>query len=73
MNKIFFIFIFGWLILAGAIFLNWLAAFWGISTWYDFLKNPKETEITSLGWLFVFYPFFLGVVAYFSAKILNIF
>jgi len=57
-----------------AIILNIVASFFDISTWYDFLTQLKneglgnamrKTSLVSLIFLFIIYPFLLGLVAYF--------
>jgi len=70
--KILYIFLLGIGILLGAIILNLIASIIGLTTWYDFLKNPGKANIISYVWLFVFYPLGLGVIAYFAFKLLNI-
>jgi len=66
MVKIFFI---GWIILIAAILMNGLVAKLGIMGWYDFLILLGEKGVvifTEMSWkdylwLFVVYPFFLGL------------
>lgn len=70
--KIIYIFLLGLGILLGAIILNLIVSIIGITTWYDFLKNPGKTKIISYIWLFVLYPLGLGFIAYFAFKLLNI-
>ena len=71
-TKIFFIFILGVGILAGALLLNFLAGKLSLSTWYDFVKDPGKTSILSYVWLFILYPFGLGLAAYLISKFVDI-
>lgn len=70
--KILYIFLLGACVLLGAIILNLVANFIGLTTWYEFLKNPSKTNTISYIWLFIFYPLGLGLIAYFVIKLLNI-
>ncbi len=63
------IFAVGLLILVGALALNFGASQLGLMSWYDFLKSPQSAGAISYLWLFVAYPFGLGVVAYYSMKL----
>jgi hypothetical protein len=68
---IFQIFILGIIILASAIIINLFADFFGITTWYDFLKGDErilEVNLISLLFLLIFYPLFLGTTAYYTTK-----
>jgi len=68
MFKIYFI---GFVILLAAILLNGLINKWGIVGWYDFINQlllqSKQTfrrlTITDYTWLFLLYPFLLGLAA----------
>lgn len=68
MFKIYFI---GFVILLAAILLNGLINKWGIIGWYDFINQlllqGKQTfrrlTITDYTWLFLLYPFLLGLAA----------
>lgn len=71
-TKIAFIFILGLSILIVAILLNFIATKLGISTWYDFVKHPKDTNAISFIWLFFIYPLCLGIVAYVVSKLTDI-
>jgi len=71
-SKIVFIFILGISILIAALLLNFLAGKLGLSTWYDFVKDPSKTNTLSYMWLFVLYPFGLGLAAYLVSKFINI-
>lgn len=51
-------------ILGVAMILNLLATKLHIATWYDFVKEPKNTSMLSYVWLFLIYPFGLGGAAY---------
>ncbi|MFT4249876.1 MAG: hypothetical protein ACMXYD_00750 [Candidatus Woesearchaeota archaeon] len=69
----------GMAILLVAIFLNALAQKHGITTWYSHSKHIStqgfknantQTTKTSLLWLYVTYPFLLGITSYLILKIL---
>jgi hypothetical protein len=64
------IFVLGLIILAGAILLNVIAGSLGLTTWYDFLKNPKDVSVISIIWLFIIYPLGLGLIGYISFNVL---
>jgi hypothetical protein len=68
--QLFIIFIIGTIILIGAILINLLAGFLGLTTWYEFIRQPSAASAASLLWLFVVYPLALGFIAYRAAKIL---
>jgi len=70
--KIIFILILGVGILAAALVLNFLAGKLSLSTWYDFVKDPGQTSFLSYIWLFVLYPFGLGLAAYLISKVVDI-
>lgn len=59
-------------ILVGALLLNIAASSLGLMSWYDFLKSPGDAGVASLLWLFVGYPAGLGVIGYWSYKLLNL-
>ena len=71
------IFAIGFGILIGAIVINILANMLGITTWYTFAKNISkqgikaitETGILSLIFLFIIYPFLLGLIGYSIARL----
>lgn len=74
------IFAVGWGILIGAILLNFLASKFGIIGWYEFLynigklgfaKTLESTSPLSLIFLFIIYPFLLGLVAYMILRLLS--
>lgn len=71
MTKVLLIFLLGLGILAGAIILNVVASRFGLMSWFEFVKNPGGVDVFSYIWLFVLYPFGLGVVAYFIVKYLK--
>ncbi len=67
------IFLSGLVILIVAVFVNFLAGFLGLSTWYDFLKDMqvngvletiKSTNFLSYLFLLLIYPFVLGFSGY---------
>lgn len=62
------VFIIGIAILVGALLLNALASWLNLSTWYDFIKSRENTTTLSYIWLFVIYPFLLGLIAYLTIK-----
>lgn len=57
-------FILGWSVLISAIVLNIIATKLHLKTLYDFLRKRDETSLTSYIWMFVLYPFGLGISAY---------
>lgn len=71
--NLFLIFLLGTGVLVGALGLNVLASVLGLSNWYDFLKHPSQTSTLSYMWLFILYPFGLGIAAYLVAKLLALF
>lgn len=68
--KLLHIFLVGAIILIAALLLNAVAQKLGLKTWYDFVNAPAGTNAISYIWLFIVYPFLLGLAAYLSAKIL---
>jgi hypothetical protein len=70
--KILLIFLFGIGILIGAIILNIIASKLNLTSWFDFIKSPKDTSFTSYIWLFIVYPFGLGLIAFLLNKFINI-
>lgn len=71
------IFLTGWVILVFAIFLNYLAGRFGITTWYPFLDEVGKVGLAKafLGsslfsklFLFIAYPVLLGLSAYLVFK-----
>lgn len=71
-SKVIFIFIIGASILIAALILNVLAGKLNLSTWYDFVKDPGKTTLLSYIWLFILYPFGLGLTAYIVSKFVDI-
>jgi hypothetical protein len=79
MNKNFQIFITGWGVLSIAIILNLMASYFSLETWYSFLGLFRESDFLkiikdnwlSLLFLFLIYPFLLGLTAYYILKFLN--
>jgi len=67
---IFNIFLSGLVILFVAIVLNGVAQALGLQTWYDFIQD-RQTTLVNAVWLFVLYPFSLGVVWYILKKIIS--
>jgi len=70
--NIFFIFLFGLGILIGALILNFLASSLSLMSWYDFIKEPSRANFISYLWLFVIYPFGLGLIAFLLSKFINL-
>lgn len=64
-GKIYFV---GICVLVAAIFLNYIAPKIGLMTWYVFFSNYDQVGIISYIWLFIIYPFSLGIVAYIVSK-----
>lgn len=66
------IFLLGLAILFSAIVLNFVATKLSITGWYEFLQHfgKKEISILSYAWLFLIYPFALGLTAYLSYRLL---
>lgn len=69
----------GLIILIAAILFNVISGKLGITGWYDFLtglaENGKKVfqslNLLDLVWLFILYPFLLGITAIFSERILR--
>ena len=65
----------GFFLLFFAIIMNAIVQYLKIMTWYDFLMilkdNSKSIKIRLIDylWLFVGYPFLLGIIIYYSTKI----
>lgn len=73
------IFLSGLLILIFAVFINFLAGSLGLITWHSFLKSIqingiletiKNTGFLSYLFLFIIYPFCLGVIVFFASSYL---
>lgn len=69
--NVLFIFLVGIVILVGAIALNIAASYIGLMSWFEFVKNPGAAGVLSYLWLFIGYPFGLGVIAYAAMKFFN--
>ncbi len=65
------IFLIGVIVLVGAILLNSVASLFGLMSWYDFLRAPRSATALSYVWLFVLYPFGLGVLAYYGTMLVT--
>lgn len=70
-------FVLGWILLIGAIFINFIAIKLGIETWYSFLNNMgkygfikaiSSASFVSKLFLFVLYPLFFGVLMFVLSK-----
>lgn len=70
--KILLVFVLGIGILAGALILNYIASLLGLMSWFEFVKEPHKATPLSYLWLFVFYPFGLGIVAYYVLKLIGL-
>ncbi len=64
-------FVTGFGILAVALLLNVVAGLLHISTWYDLVKQPAHTSVASYVWLFIVYPFLLGLTAYIILQLVS--
>ncbi len=62
-------FLAGYIVLLIAVVVNVLSTKAGLGSWYEFLKNPKSSKITSIIWLVWAYPLVLGVIAYFAVSV----
>lgn len=79
MKEIVTIFILGLIILFGAIIINLLASFLGITTWYTLLNAVSEKGIieffkqgfVSSIYLYFIYPLILGLLGYYGYYFLN--
>ena len=69
-TKLVYILLQGLGILGIALILNIVATKLGIKTWYGFVEQPSNTNLVSILWLFLVYPFALGATAYLIGKIL---
>lgn len=69
-TKTFLILLQGLGILGVALILNIFATKFGIKTWYGFVAEPSNTNLISIVWLFLVYPFALGATAYLIGKFL---
>jgi hypothetical protein len=65
------VFITGVAILVAAILLNLCAKLAGLPTWYDYIGNNRDNRLITLIWLFIAYPFLLGLTAYIAKKLLD--
>jgi len=65
----------GFFLLFFAIILNAIIQFFSIMTWYDLLMNIKKNiwlkniKVIDFLWLFIGYPFFLGLIIYYTAQV----
>lgn len=64
----------GFFLLFFAIILNAIIQFFSIMTWYDLLMNikkkqSKKMKVIDFLWLFIGYPFFLGLIIYYTAQV----
>lgn len=78
MNIYLSIFLIGIIILIGAIIVNVIASILGLETWFSFInliKNEglkgafKEITLISSIYLFLIYPFILGILGWLGSKL----
>tara|TARA_Y100000389_G_C17103155_1_gene336948 strand:+ start:142 stop:372 length:231 start_codon:yes stop_codon:yes gene_type:complete len=67
----------GFFLLFFAIIMNAVIKFFSIMNWYDLLMNLQKKErpkmkVIDFLWLFLGYPFFLGLIIYFTAHVFYI-
>ena len=78
-ERILIIFVTGFFILIGAILINIIANFIGLVTWYDLIYGLADNgvhdflklNLFSIFFLFIVYPFLLGLIGYFSYYLFN--
>lgn len=71
----------GFLLLVAAIVFNLLAARLGLLSWYDLLTRLssegrsvfRQLRVWDYAWLFLVYPFLLGLSAWYAARLLHLF
>ncbi len=61
----------GIIILALAIIINIIGSILGFETWYSFLSDPRIPNILDSLWLFILYPFLLGLSAKKAIKLVE--
>ena len=65
----------GFFLLFFAIIMNAIIQFFSIMTWYDLLMNIKKNiwlkniKVIDFLWLIIGYPFFLGLIIYYTAQV----
>ena len=64
------IFIAGAAFLFLTLILNGVAKAVGLMSWYDFIDAKGQAPLVSLLWLFVGYPFCLGLLVYFLRQLI---
>ena len=71
----------GFLLLIGAVILNVIASSLGLSTWYWYLLDmstlgiwaaTKGVGFFSLVWLYLVYPFALGILVHYSNLLMEL-
>ena len=68
----------GFFLLFFAIIINAIVQFLKIMTWYDLLMElkkkswPRKMTVIDFAWLFLGYPFFLGLIIFYLANFLLI-
>ena len=70
--NVLFIFLLGLVILVGAIALNGIGSMLGLPSWYEFIQKPSSVSLLSYGWLFIVYPFGLGMLAFWGARLFGL-
>ena len=60
------IFLLGLVLLAGALILNYSSHLMGVMNWYVFLESKDNSSVFDYVWLFVVYPFCLGLLGKFG-------
>lgn len=51
----------GVILLTVALVINLLASFVGLMNWYNYIATPSEASLLDYLWLFLGYPFCLGL------------
>ena len=54
----------GLIVLLAALAINALATMFGFMNWYQFISNPGDASIIDYIWLFIGYPFCLGLAVF---------
>jgi hypothetical protein len=64
------IYLIGVSFLTGVIAVNLIGSLLKLPSWYDFLANPELTPL-SFVWLFVVYPFILGLLFFWLKRFIK--
>lgn len=62
------IYIIGLIILLAALAINGISKLFGFMNWYQFIGNPGNASIVDYIWLFIGYPFCLGLAVFIIIK-----